>query len=340
MSDLPGLDLTALTRWLREHRPDLLTGELTGSLLTGGKSNLTYRISDGTSTWALRRPPLGHALPTAHDMAREFRVMSALAATDVPVAEPIVLCEDAEVIGATFYVMSFVDGVVLDQPDALARLTPADATRACEQLVDTLLELHAVDPAGVGLADFGRPAGFLDRQMARWTQQWESSRSEERPGFADLVDRLTTGIPEQSAAGIVHGDYRLTNVMYAPDLSRIAAVVDWEMATLGDPLADVGLLVVYQNLAAEGGFVMPSADATSGFLTSDQMVERYARGSTRDLTRLPWYIAFGYFKLAVIAEGIHYRYLQGKTVGDGFDHMGAWVTPLITAGLHALDADG
>jgi aminoglycoside phosphotransferase (APT) family kinase protein len=336
MADLPGVDLAALTSWLDAARPGLRRGELAGEVIAGGKSNLTYRISDGQSVWALRRPPLAHVLPTAHDMGREFRVISALAATSVPVPPAVVLCDDVDVLGAPFYLMRFVDGVVLDRRQALAQLEPGDAARACELVMDTLVDLHDIDPAAVGLADFGRPDGYLARQVKRWHQQWQASQTRPLESLGRTVEQLTDSMPEQSAPAIVHGDYRLTNVMFAPGVERIAAVVDWEMATLGDPLADVGLLVVYQDLAQQGDTIMPRMLPERGFLTAAQMVQRYARRSPRDLSRLSWYVGLGYFKLAVVAEGIHRRYLAGKTVGEGFDHFGAAVPTLLNAALNAL----
>ena len=336
--ELPGVDLPALTRWLDETRPGLRDGDLTGAVIAGGKSNLTYRITDGTTTWALRRPPLAHVLPTAHDMIREFRVISALAGTRVPVAPAIALCDDPAVLGAPFYLMGFVDGVVLDQAKRLAALTPQAATRSCELLMDTLVDLHEVDPAAVGLAEFGRPEGFLARQVRRWHQQWQASETRPLDELGATVERLTATLPEQSAPAIVHGDYRLTNVMFRPDLTGIAAVVDWEMATLGDPLTDVGLLVVYQTLSAEDDFVMPRMSPGDGFLTAEQLVARYDAASHRDLTHLDWYVGFGYFKLAVIAEGIHHRFLQGKTVGEGFSHFGAAVPLLLSAAISSVSA--
>jgi aminoglycoside phosphotransferase (APT) family kinase protein len=309
---------------------------LTGEVIAGGKSNLTYRISDGTSTWALRRPPLAHVLPTAHDMVREFRVISALAETRVPVAPAVALCADDDVLGAQFYLMGFVDGVVLDKPDLLRDLDADAAARSCAMLMDTLADLHEVDPAEVGLADFGRPDGFLARQVRRWHQQWQASETRPLDALGRTVELLTEALPEQSAPAIVHGDYRLTNVMFADTLDRIAAVVDWEMATLGDPLTDLGLLVVYQDLAQQGDTIMPQMLPERGFLTARQMVARYAERSPRDLSRLNWYVAFGYFKLAVVAEGIHHRYLAGKTVGAGFEHFGDAVPVLLGAAQHAL----
>ena len=333
-SELPGVDLDALGRWMDAE--GLRAGELSGEVIAGGKSNLTYRITDGTTTWALRRPPLAHVLPTAHDMAREFRVISALDGTDVPVAHAVALCTDVDVLGAPFYLMSYVDGVVLDRPGVLGTLDAATARRCCEQLMDTLVALHDVEPAAVGLDDFGRPDGFLQRQVRRWHQQWEASQTEPRPALADVVRTLNAQLPTQSAPAIVHGDYRLTNVMFDPAIEHIAAVVDWEMATLGDPLTDVGLLVVYQTLAAQNALVMPLMSPRDGFLTAEDLVTRYAAGSSRDLSALSWYVGFGYFKLAVVAEGIHARFLQGKTVGSGFGHFGAAVPQLLDAALLAL----
>jgi aminoglycoside phosphotransferase (APT) family kinase protein len=335
--DLPGLDLLAVAAWLDASRPGLRAGDLSASVIVGGLSNLTYRVSDSRTTWALRRPPLGHVLSTAHDMAREYRVISALHGTAVPVAEPVVLCDDDAVIGAPFYLMGFVDGVVLDRPDVVTALTPDDARRSCELLVQTLLALHSVDPSVVGLDGFGRPDGYLQRQLARWTTQWEKSQTDQREGVEVLVSRLGAEVPVQSPAGIVHGDYRLTNVMFTSDISAIAAVVDWEMATVGDPLADVGLLVVYQTLAAGGMFGGVATAPSAGFLSPEEMVALYAAGSPRDLSDLRWYIAFGWFKLAVIAQGIHARFVQGKTVGAGFDQVGAQVQGLLDQSARALD---
>ncbi|PZS24723.1 MAG: acyl-CoA dehydrogenase [Pseudonocardiales bacterium] len=336
MTDLPGLDLSALAEWLDSAHPGLRQGELAGQVIAGGKSNLTYRVTDGATTWALRRPPLAHVLPTAHDMVREYRVISALTGTAVPVARAIALCEDVAVLGAPFYLMGFVDGVVLDRPEALSQLDTGAARATCEQLMDTLVTLHDVDPSAVGLKDFGRPEGFLSRQVKRWHGQWQASETEPRPQLGAVIDRLSDTMPQPSASAIVHGDYRLTNVMFSPDFSQIAAVVDWEMATLGDPLTDVGLLVVYRTLSANNEFGMPPMNPDDGFLTADQMVARYAAGSSRDLSSLDWYVGLGYFKLAVVAEGIHHRFLQGQTVGAGFDRFGAAVPRLLDAALHSL----
>jgi aminoglycoside phosphotransferase (APT) family kinase protein len=334
--DLPGVDLDALTAWLDAERPGLRSGPLTGEVIHGGKSNLTYRITDGVHMWALRRPPLAHVLPTAHDMVREFRVISALAGSRVPVAEPVALCTDPVVLGAPFYLMEFVEGVVLDKPDLLRDIAPAAAGRTGELLMDILVDLHEIDPAAVGLADFGRPEGFLARQVRRWHQQWQASETRPLDELGATVTRLSETLPGQSHAAIVHGDYRLTNVIFSPALDRVAAVVDWEMATVGDPLADLGLLIVYTDLATAGATLQPHMPPERGFLTSEQCVARYAARSSRDLSHLDWYVALGYFKLAVVAEGIHHRYLAGKTVGEGFDQFGPAVPALLRAALSAL----
>ena len=334
-TDPPGVDLATLTGWLDEHRPGLRQGDLAATVIAGGRSNLTYRLTDGVTEWALRRPPLGHVLPTAHDMSREYKVISALWGSAVAVPEPIALCTDADVLGAPFYLMSFVDGVVIETPDVAPE--PADARRATELLVDTLVALHNVDPASVGLSDFGRPEGFLQRQVKRWHQQFDASVPGGDPVEQSVVARLTERLPTWSRSGIVHGDYRLTNVLFSHDLTEIRAVVDWEMATLGDPLTDVGLLFVYHERARSDATIMPNFPSAQGFLSAEEMVARYAEASDLDVTELDWYIAFGYFKLAVIAAGIHARYQQGLTVGKGFEVFGSLRDATLAAAATRLE---
>jgi aminoglycoside phosphotransferase (APT) family kinase protein len=338
VTELPGLDLDALAAWFAAQHPDLVHGPLGGEVIAGGKSNLTYRVNDGVSTWAVRRPPLGHVLPTAHDMVREYTVISALAPTDVPVPPPIALCTDPGVIGASFYVMEYVDGLVLDSPSRIDAVNAETAANLGEQLVSTLALLHSVEPGAVGLADFGRPEGFLERQVRRWHQQWQASETRPLAIENEVVDSLNRLRPESAAPAIVHGDYRLTNVIYSRDLAQIAAIVDWEMATLGDPLADVGLLHVYHELAEHDSFTMPMMAPARGFLSAAEIDRRYGEISGRDISALPWYVAFGYFKLAVIAEGIAARYLQGKTVGAGFDRFAEAVPGLLEHAARALDS--
>ncbi|TQM09008.1 phosphotransferase family protein [Pseudonocardia kunmingensis] len=336
--DLPGLDLGRLRAHLDAERPGMVRGELRGHLVAGGRSNLTYEVGDGHSTWIVRRPPLGHVLATAHDMAREHRVITALRDTAVPVPRTFALCTDPDVIGAPFYVMEKVEGVPYRTADELARFGPDEVRAIALRLVDTLAELHAVDPAGVGLGDFGRPDGYLARQVKRWKQQLDASRSRDLAGADALHRRLAESVPEQQPAAIVHGDYRLDNVLV--DDGQVRAVLDWEMATIGDPLADVGLLLVYQRRHELGGTFVGGVATASGFPSPQEVVARYAERSGRDLSRLGFYLALGYFKSAVICEGIHYRYQQGQTVGEGFDTVGRAVEPLLAAGLQSIDQGG
>lgn len=348
---MDGLDLDALTGYLaplgfaqdgterlngtrRPHGEERPT--IRAELFQGGKSNLTYRITDGSHDWVLRRPPLGHVLATAHDMAREYRVMSALASTPVPVPAMVTLCEDPSVIGAPFYVMEYVEGSILRRTRDTDKLDDRQRTALAHRLIDTLADLHEIDPGEVGLGDFGHPDGFLQRQVRRWAQQLERSRSRDLPGFDDLAAELATSVPDSQRASVVHGDYRLDNVLVGPD-QEIRAVLDWEMATLGDPLCDLGLLPVYAApVPGVSGIVSDGMGPHNGFPPLESLIGRYADRSGLDVSHLSWYTALGYYKLAVICEGIHFRYATGKTVGPGFDQIGNMVEPLVTAGRKAL----
>ncbi|MGW4731321.1 phosphotransferase family protein [Streptomyces shenzhenensis] len=331
----PGLDPDRLRGLLDRERPGLVDGPLSGRLIEGGRSNLTYAVTDGRSTWVVRRPPLGHVLATAHDMAREHRVTSALHPTRVPVPRPLLLCEDPEVLGAPFYVMEFVEGTPYRTAEQLAPLGAARTRAAVLALVDTLVELHAVDPAAVGLTDFGRPEGFLDRQLRRWGKQLDASRDRELAGIDELHAALGRALPTSPAPAVVHGDYRLDNVLIDAD-DRITAILDWEMSTVGDPLTDLGLLVMYSlPLGAPDSPVSTTAEA-AGHPAPAELIERYAARSGRDVSAVSWYTAFAWFKLAVILEGIHYRYTLGQTVGPGFDRIGDLVPVFIEHGLTTL----
>lgn len=327
----PGLDLAALAGFLGH-------GPLSAELIAGGRSNLTYLVCDERRSWIVRRPPLGHVLATAHDMAREYRVLTALAPTSVPVPQTYALCEDPAVLGAPFYVMQNVIGQVYRSAASAAALGLDRLTVLAGQLGRVLARLHTTDPAAVGLADFGRPEGYLDRQLRRWSKQLDASRSRELPGIDELRDRLAAALPPSPRAAIVHGDYRLDNVIFTPE-DRIAAVVDWEMATLGDPLTDIGALLLYWELLVTGqglfGRVPPGAE----FPDASALLEPYLAEGGAGLDHLPWYLAFATFKLAVIAEGIHFRYQAGQTVGAGFERLGAAVPVLVERG-HAILTEG
>jgi aminoglycoside phosphotransferase (APT) family kinase protein len=338
----PGLDLGRVAPYVAQVLPSGSAGAaaLSASVIGGGRSNLTYLLTDGQTTLVLRRPPLGHVLPSAHDMTREFRVISALSQTSFPAPTPLLLCADTEVIGVPFYLMSYVDGVVLRTPGDYQRLTPDMGRRCGEQLVDVLLDLHRVDYRAVGLADFGRPDGYLQRQVTRWQQQWRRSQTRELPLLDQVVEGLLASVPSAhaaSSASIVHGDYRLDNVVFDHAITEILAVLDWEMATIGDPLADVGLLVAYRELAADGMSVAAAPiTADTGFPSAAELAERYAQNSPTPVDRLNWHVALAYYKLAIIGEGIHARYLQGKTVGAGFETLGPLVPTLVERAAAAL----
>jgi aminoglycoside phosphotransferase (APT) family kinase protein len=342
----PGLDLDAVARWL-----DPLVGGLQGPLraavIAGGRSNLTYVIADDERDWVLRRPPLAHVLPTAHDMKREYTVISALGPTDIPVPDVVGLCTDPDVLGVNFYVMSRVSGHVVraalpaEYPD-----TPETRATMSRVLMATLARLHSVVPADVGLENFGKPAGYLQRQVNRWWMQWEASQTRELPTMSELRARLQAGLPEQGPPGIVHGDYRLDNVIFdMHDPARICAILDWEMCTLGDPLADLGLLMVYWSDAGDSvelvtGLALSPITQQPGFLSRAELVQEYARVSTRDLSDLAWYNCLGFYKLAIVAEGIHARFLMGQTVGEGFDLMGSRVPRLVEMALQIAAESG
>ncbi len=326
---MKGLDPERLSAYLNE-------GPLTGTMFAGGRSNLTYAVTDGTQRWVLRRPPLGHVLPTAHDMTREYKVLDALHRAGYPVPTPIRLCTDPDVIGAPFYLMEHVDGTIYREVETLEALGPEAVHALTLSLVDNLADLHALDYAAIGLGAFGHPEGFNARQVRRWKKQLDASRSREISGIEELHARLAADIPE-GAASVVHGDYRLDNVLIGPDRA-INAVLDWEMSTLGDPLSDLALMLVYARrpMLTRNGNPYPSIDVP-GHPGLDEMSEQYAKRSGRDVSDLHWYVGFAAFKLAVIIEGVHYRFVQGQTVGEGFDTIGAMTAPLVAQGHAALE---
>ena len=310
-----GIDVERVTAWLVEHI-DGAVAPFAFDVIVGGRSNLTYTVTgaDGTR-YVLRRPPTGATLATAHDMAREHKIISGVGKSSVPVPPALGLCTDDAVNGAPFYVMGFVDGVVLDSADKGALLTVENRRAAGLDLIDVFADLHAVDVDEVGLGDLAKREGYVERQVKRWSTQWERSKTRELPAVEEVARRLAERFPTQQGVSIAHGDYRFGNVLTDVDNGRIAAVLDWELCTLGDPLADVGYVGVYW--ADPGTTQARPNDPTGidGFPAYADLLEHYATRTGRDLSEIDYYIAFGSFRLAVISEGVYARYLHGA-MGD------------------------
>jgi aminoglycoside phosphotransferase (APT) family kinase protein len=338
---LDGLDLAALDGYLRSLGL-AREGELQGQFISGGRSNLTFRVYDDKTSWLVRRPPLHGLTPSAHDMAREYKVVAALQDTPVPVARTIALCDDDSVLGAPFQIVEFVAGQVVRRRGQLEALGRRAIDGCVDALIRVLVDLHSVDPDAVGLSGFGKPSGYLERQVRRWGSQWELVRLPDDYRDADVA-RLHSGlqqsIPEQSRTSIVHGDYRIDNtILDADDPTRVRAVVDWELSTLGDPLSDAALMCVYRDPALDL-IVNAQAAWTSPLLpTADELADRYSLVSGLSLGHWEFYMALAYFKLAIIAAGIDFRrrmseQAQGKDdTSDGPEV----VAPLISRGLNEL----
>jgi aminoglycoside phosphotransferase (APT) family kinase protein len=348
--DLPGLPKAAVETWLRASLPELFgDGPWKAEVISGGLSNITYRLTLPGGTVILRRPPLGNVLPRAHDMQREYRVISALVPTPVPVPETLALCTDPDVLGVTFYVMRDVPGQVLRTPDDTEALSPATRAALADELIATFAGLHAVSPDAIGLGDYGRHSGYCVRQIKTWGAQWERSKTRDLPDMDRLLARLAEVAPEDSECTIVHGDYRLDNTvvsLVAPGAPRIAAVLDWELSTLGDPLADLAVTLSYWHDPGDTERATipvgkPGLTDKPGFPAAKALAAEYAMRTGRDLGNLSFYMALAWMKLAVISEGVHARYLGGKTVGPGYDRVGPGVPLLAARGLRALeDPDG
>ena len=303
-----GIDIERVTEWAAE-RIEGLRPPLTFTLIAGGHSNLTYKFTDQAgAAYVLRRPPLGHILESAHDMGREHRIISALAATDVPVPATFGLCEDKGVNGQPFYLMDFVEGVVPHAAEAAAPIPAAERRSSGEHIIDVLATLHLVNPDHIGLGNLARKEAYLQRQLKRWTQQWEATKTHEIPEMEESARLLHEDMPEQVGSAIVHGDYRIGNMMIRD--GRMVALLDWELCTLGDPLADLGYLL--NNWSQEGE---PGAEANAtgigGFPDRAYLCEVYERRTGRDLNRIDYYRAFSHWRLGAIAQGVYKRYLVG-----------------------------
>jgi aminoglycoside phosphotransferase (APT) family kinase protein len=330
---VPGLDLDRLAAVLREPLGLDPSLPLEAELIGGGRSNITVGLRQGDRDWVLRRPPLGRRLATAHDMRREFAVLAGLEGSAVPAPRPLFHGDDEAVIGAEFYVMERVDGRILRAPRDVD-LDPAAARRCSFALVETLAAIHTVDYERAGLADLGRPHGYAERQVRRWTGQLDTG-IRVTPEMRELGRRLERAVPTAERAALVHGDYRIDNVVLDPaDPGRIAAVLDWEMATIGDPLADLGMLVMYwcrpgDRCASE----VHEITTAPGFIERQELVAAYAAATGSDLTDLDFFIALAHFKLAVIVAGIGTRMEAGDTLGGGFEQIAEIPDVLIAGGL-------
>jgi aminoglycoside phosphotransferase (APT) family kinase protein len=334
-----GIDEEKVGAWLADNIEGV-SEPFTFELIAGGRSNLTFRVTDAKGVaLVVRRPPLGHVLASAHDMGREHRLISAVGTTNVPVPPALGLCSDESVNGAPFYVMGFVDGVVLDTPDKAAVMDRETRRAAGFHLIDVLADLHAIDVDAVGLGDLARHGGYVERQLKRWSTQWANSKTRELPVIDEIERRLRERIPEQQGTSIAHGDYRLGNCLTDTATGRINAVLDWELCTLGDPLADVGYLGVYWTDDGQSANRMNDPTPAGGFPLYSELVERYAQKTGRDVSNVEYYRAFGSFRLAVIAEGVYARYLNGVMGDDPVDlgQLKAGVEVTAQAAVDALN---
>ena len=355
-----GLDLPRLTRYLTVRLPGSIRPPLRAMPLPGGRSNLSYELCDSDGrVLVLRRPPLplgpGGPVPvpaalatpapetSRSDIRREYQVIRALyqaqgRAGRVPVAEPYLLCQDTSVIGAPFFVTAKAAGTVYRSEKQCAALSPGQARAVSHGLLDVLVALHLVDVRAVGLADFARTDQFLIRQVDRWDRLHAASASREVPRLARLAAALRAGVPANGKVAVLHGDYRLENVVFdLASVGRVNAVLDWEAATLGDPLVDLGLLLTFWEGPDQPLNPISSAHTrTRGFPTRRQLADRYAARTGCDLSRIGWYIALNHYRVAGLLEVLHYRVKHGLPVPPGLERAGSWVGPLIEAGLTAL----
>jgi aminoglycoside phosphotransferase (APT) family kinase protein len=336
---LDGLDLGALDGHLKSIGLPR-TGELRGELISGGRSNLTFLVFDDVSKWVLRRPPLHGLTPSAHDMAREYKVVAALEDTPVPVAHAVTMRNDDSVLGAPFQMVEYVPGRVIRHADELAALGDQSTIDACvDALIKVLADLHRVDPEAVGLGDFGKPTGYLERQVRRWGSQWDLVRLDDDPRDDDvrrLHAKLGERIPAQSRSAIVHGDYRIDNtILDSQDATTVVAVLDWEMSTLGDPLSDAALMCVYRHPMFN---IIHAASAWASPLMPevDDLANRYSQAAGQSLDNWDFYMALGYFKVAIIAAGIAFRARMGGGVAANTDMVDQAVGPLIAEGLRLI----
>lgn len=312
---MEGINEEQVTTWFADNVPEVAL-PLTFGLISGGKSNLTYQVNDATgNAYILRRPPLGQVLESAHDMNREHRIIAALHNTGVPVAKTYGFCRDKDVNDADFFVMECVEGTVLHDADAASTMTADERRSFGKDVADVLVKLHLIEPNNVGLGDLARREGFIDRQLKRWTGQWEATKTHEEPEMDELLILLHENKPEQVGSAIVHGDYRPGNFMHKD--GQVAAIFDWELCTLGDPLADVGYLLNSWQQPEDIEELTGASGPTGlgGFPSRQEMTNWYAQGTGRDLSRINYYRAVSHWRLACIAQGVYKRFRDGA-MGD------------------------
>lgn len=333
---LPGMDSTALRDYLVGAGVPV-SGDLRVELISGGRSNLTFKAHDDATTWVIRRPPTGGLTPSAHDMAREYTVTSALQGSAVPVAKTVAFDADGTALGVPMTVVEYVDGTVIRDQDDLAAFSDAEVEANTAALVRVLADLHAVDYPAIGLESFGRPGGFVARQVKLWAGQWDRVKTRDLPDVARLHSALADAVPRTSAASIVHGDFRVDNtILDRDDPNVVRAVVDWEMSTLGDPITDVALMCVYREPVFDLVLGMTAAWTSPRLPCPDALAQMYATASGRDLAHWNFYLALAFFKLGVIAEGITHRALQGADSGNDAVRAAEAAPEFIAAGLRAI----
>ncbi|WP_459980385.1 phosphotransferase family protein [Nocardioides sp. AN3] len=331
-------ELDGIAAVMREAGVDV--GSLSAELIAGGRSNLTFRLTDGDARWVMRTPPRAGRTPSAHDVAREYRVTAALGATDVPVARAVVLCEDDALLGGPFAIADFVSGRTIQTRRSLEELDDATLAATLRALVDTLARLHRVDHVAVGLERFGRPDAYAERQLKRWSGQWDLVGAEElRPLATEVATRLGEGLPEQRSTGVVHGDFRIDNTIL--DLAgaepRVTAVVDWELSTIGDPVADVAMMCAYRHPVFDLIVGEPSAWTSDRLPDVAALAAAYQAAGGVPLEHWERHLALAYFKVGVIAAGIDHRQRAGGPSGTGFDTAGESVPIYLELARDALD---
>lgn len=334
------LNIEALQNYLQDKLPGF-SGQLHAEKFAGGQSNPTFLLSDDTQKWVLRRKPPGELLASAHAVDREYRVLSALRDTDVPVAKTYLLCEDESIIGSMFYIMEYLDGRVFWDPELPEVSSNEERTAIYEDMNRVLAALHSVDPVSVGLEDFGRPGNYFERQLSRWTKQYRASETEHSPAMERLIEWLPANMPEDDGlVSLVHGDFRLDNLMFHPTEPRIIGILDWELSTLGHPLADLSYQVMAWQMPAGDGLrgLAGCNRAALGIPTDEEYIANYCKRTGRaDIAHWSFYLVFCFFRLAAILQGVKKRSLIGTASSAEATAKGALVEPLAEMGVSHID---